>query len=294
MDSKVVPNIKKVLAIAQPGPERKYIKGLIETVESCGHFIYCVECKSCSCKHFSGYSRCKSRHCIPCSRTKSIIWLARIMPVLKKWMDDGNYISMLNFSIRDSADLDGNIKKLYQTWRNFNHDHDTRKIFKDRLKGGLRSLEVKIGANSGLWHPHLHCMVMQPGGEYEKDYYWIKSKWESLTGDDTSVWIKKVSSSEDLLKSVCETLKYIIKPDVRVYDDAELYKQLILTLRGVRQVNTWGLLRGLTKDDVADYEAESDKKLADFVCRLCGCSEGTLQKYLFNTIKDEVLYDISL
>lgn len=254
----------------------------MEGLKLCGSFIYSVDCGHCHTKHFAGFSSCKSRWCIPCSHKKTLAWLAKLMPVLEKWQ---GRVGMLNFTIETGPDLEKQLKKLQEGWKKFMKDKRVVKKFRDRLPGGLRSLEVKIAqGDSTHWHAHLHCLILQPAG-YEKDYDWIKEKWHSATGG--SVWIKDITKQK--LKGSVEVLKYLIKPEMGLYKNTEMLGKAVMSLKGKRQINTWGLLRGLSKE-VEDLENTwEEKKLTTFVCSKCGCTEGELLKMLYS---DSLDYDL--
>ena len=57
------------------------------------------------------------------------------------------------------------------------HEHkQMRKEFKNRYHGGVRSLEVKIGENSKMWHPHFHTMVLKRKYSAD-DYSFLAPAW---------------------------------------------------------------------------------------------------------------------
>jgi len=182
---------------------------------------------------------------------------------------------------------------------------------------------VKIGKGSGQWHPHYHCLVMQPADGYVKDYDWLSKDWHDIVGhngrdvvrkDGTpdkdwngNVFIKKVDNRKKkdgktgLLKAICETLKYILKADEAIFgkpdepmEDLTLFSEAHRVLKGKRQTSTWGLLYGLAKEVEADMKEENDKKVKDFICQRCGCTEGTLMQILYETLSKDgtILYDI--
>lgn len=170
----------------------------------CGQFVNVIECNSCGKNHYVGHNRCKSRWCVSCNRVKSLAWLARLIPVLQDWIEQKKYVFMLNFTIKDLPDLSKGIDIINDAFRNMtNGDKNNRQKWKDRFPGMIRSLEVKIGEGSGLWHPHLHCIVLQD--RYGKYFKEIKEEWNHAVklaggvayidaeGNEKygSVWIKK-------------------------------------------------------------------------------------------------------
>lgn len=286
-------------SVVIPAFEVAGIREEVMKMKDCGKMISVIECTSCQTRHFAGFNRCKSRWCVTCAHVKVLAWVARILPVAENWLASGGNISMLNFTIKDVDNLDDGLTILNESFRALYNVPSKRKRWQERFPGGIRSLEVKRGKNSRLWHPHIHSIVLQPAG-YRKDFAWLKTEWERYTSKQWkklfledpektgSVWIKKITG-KNLLKSVCETLKYIVKPELSLYKEKENLLECVETLKGKRQINTWGLFRGLNKDVDEDIEKSEEKKLTDFICQRCGCTEGELKKLLYDDIT--ILYD---
>lgn len=258
---------------------------LADYLKTCGDYVYSVDCHDCHTKHFAGFSSCRSRWCVTCSHKKVLSWLAKFMPFISEWQ--GN-VAMLTLTVQHDSNLVRQIKTLNKGWRRFYLDRSTRAIFKKRFPGGIRSLEVKISdSDPKKWQAHLHILLLQPP-EYKKDYEWIKEKWHSATGGSCD--IRSIKGGR--IRGVIETLKYIVKPEKRLYLDGDMLKQAIIGLRGKRQVNTWGILRGLQKE--AEYLEQNweEQKLTAFVCSKCGCNEGELIKLLYSDSLQYPLHDI--
>jgi hypothetical protein len=208
------------------------------------------------------------------------------MPIVEKWPGK---VTMLNFTIKDTEILEEGLNELNNGWRNFSHSGGYRKKFRERFPGGVRSLEVKLGKGSKIWHPHYHCYCLQPK-EYQKDYKWIKERWYSLTGG--SIDIRSVKNSR--IDGLVETIKYIVKPETGYYNNSGRFNEAIDSLEGVRQINTWGTLRGLGKEVDELFDNWEEKKLEDFICQRCGFTEGQLRKLIYSLMSDEsVLYDVA-
>lgn len=282
----------------------------MERLKMCGQMIHIIECKACKTKHYAGNWRCMNRWCVNCNRVKVKAWIARLVPILKEWLDAGNYITILNLTIKDTETLADGLRLLEISYRSMqNGDKELRKKWKERFPGGVRSLEVKRGKNSKNWHPHYHCLTMQ--NTYNKDFNWLRDSWERFTwqtaGNDYkeyeklsrkekdkhklgSVWLKEINQ-DNLLVGVVETLKYIMKPEMSLFKSRDDLTEAWELLKGKRQVNTWGLLRGLNKLVDDDIEHTEEKKLTEFICQQCGCTEGHLESVLYSELSDFVLYD---
>jgi hypothetical protein len=168
------------------------------------------------------------------------------MPVLKSWIDQGYYLQMLTLTVRDGDDLNERLQFIGDSWRKMYHEKDIRQKWKKAFPGGLRSTEIKIGKGSGLWHPHMHCLVMKQ--EYSHDYEWLRDRWKMITEDNGSVHIKALNK-DNILKSAAEIVKYILKPEASLYADDVRFNQMYVALKGRRQISTWGLLRGIKEKD---------------------------------------------
>lgn len=242
----------------------------------CGTQKHLALCQGCHSVYFNGANTCKDRFCPICNKKRSLLYLAKIYPILADLLDKGYYINIVNYTIKDTENLKQGIDILQRSFRMLTHEDKVyRKKYKESFVGGIKSLEIKTGKNSGLWHPHFHSIVVKK--KNTKDFDWLKEAWETCTSKVAgtnekigSVWLKGFSSKNKtkLLKSVLETLKYITKFD---WDVTEKVSELVETLSGVRTINTYGILRGLQP-----AEKDLDKSIEDItniVCKICGCTD---------------------
>lgn len=269
----------------------------LERLQLCGQLINTITCRQCGTVHFAGYWRCMNRWCVNCNRIKIKSWLARLIPILEVWLDEGKFLTLLNLTIKDTVTLEEGLMQIETSWRMMQNNNKVfRKRWKARFPGGIRSLEVKRGKYSKQWHPHYHCLVMQD--TKEKDFEWVKEAWEHCTKlcscrtdeKQGSVYLKQIKRDK-LLVGVVETLKYIMKPENSLYENTSDLQEAWMNLKGKRQVNTWGLLRGLSKQVEEDMLHIEEKKLTEFICQRCGCTEGQLESIMYNELADLVLYD---
>lgn len=257
----------------------------------CGNYVNVIECKSCETRHFAGFSRCKIRWCLNCMRIKRLCWIKRIMEIV----DEGKYnYHALTLTHKDMEELNKMLRVLGWCWRQLVHERkEYRKRFKSRFKGGVRSLEVKKGKGSGLWHLHYHLLLVT-GKEFQKDYDWMKDAWKDVTSGNGSVEIHKVKEKDGMgiVKAVAETIKYIIKPENSLFQDENAFIEAYWGLKNVRQVNTFGIMRGIAKEVEKEVDKWEERKLIEFICQKCGCREGELLTLMKDIIEREVLYDI--
>ncbi len=298
--------------ILLPNLYAKGFKKLAYAISQCADFLDYALCMDCRTLHFNGFSSCKQRLCPVCSKKRSLLLFKRFVPVLKDLLNEGYYINGLNFTIVDSNNLDKSLNTLNKAFRILSHDDKTfAKEFKKRFVGGVRATEVKIGSNSGLWHPHLHCLVVKD--KFEKDYTWLSEAWNKavmLAGGVESkttpglygmVSIFSLKDKHDLNSDkeksveigVVETFKYITKFDFDV--DIDYLPELIKSVKGVRMINTWGILRKIN----LDIENEMNKPYREVFqscCTMCGGTDffEFTTRHIFHDVHDfDLEYSIS-
>lgn len=250
-------------------------------IKFCGHFKKIAECNDCGTWHFNGSDSCKDRFCPLCQKKRSLLWFAKITPLLREYLQKDYYVNMLNFTIRDTENLDYGINLINNAFRYLMHDNKkTAREFNKRFIGGVRSLEVKRGKNSGLWHPHFHCLVVKY--EYSKDFEWLKREWNNALCVVSGRYGEKLGSvdirgftkdqNKGLETAICECFKYMTKFNWAVKDIPEL----ILTMDNRKTLVTWGCVRFKLGNSV---EEDLDKPLSEIkscVCSVCGCDSFTL------------------
>lgn len=253
----------------------------------CGAYKDYLICKDDYTAHFAGASSCKDRFCPICQSKRSLLYFARFVPVFKDLISKGYYINMLNFTINNTESLADGLNILTKAFRYLQHDSKVyRKLFKYSFAGGIVSKEIKQGENLHLWHPHLHAMVVKD--HFSKDFEWLRDAWNhavkvaggkpSATDPSKygSVFICSVTDRQgintDKLKSIelgcLETLKYITKFDWQC-TSVDKIQELINTLKGVRSISTWGILRNIS----TDVESDMDKpfhEIRQCCCTACG------------------------
>ena len=296
-----------------PGFESAGLDNRFRKLKSCGEFTITKKCKDCNTYYFDGWFSCKDRFCPLCQKKKSLQYVAKLMPVLIDLADKGYYIQLLNFTIKDSGNLKFGIKTLTNAFRYMSHQNRTySKEFNKRFVGGIKSLEIKKGANSKEWHPHYHCIVVKK--EYSNDFDFLKDSWNEsvkavtgLTGCDVklgSVFIQGINGNnrKELLKSVVESLKYMTKYDGE-FDtkkshtlalsslDKDSILELVEATENVRQLSTWGLLRNFNSKE-EDSEQEDLQDLVKRVCLVCS-SKNFNTEYLKTEEHKKIVADFS-
>jgi hypothetical protein len=124
--------------------------------------------------------------------------------------------------------------------------------WKECIKAGAAFVEVKLGAGSGLWHPHLHIVAIGKYLPHEK----LSAAWLKATGDSHRVKIERARSPADAGNYAC---KYATKGwTAEVTRDHDALVECTLSLRGRRLCTTFGSWHGTDVDD--DMEIVTDWK----------------------------------
>ena len=111
--------------------------------------------------------------------------------------------------------------------------------------GGAYSFEIKRGANSGLWHPHVNLLLLSPEPMDERQ---VQAEWQALTHDSWNVYCRPRPAE---LGTFVEIFKYALKfSDLSPADTYAAYQ----LLSGRRLMGSFGVFRGIavpTRDAAA-------------------------------------------
>ena len=78
---------------------------------------------------------------------------------------------------------------------------------------------------------------------------------------------KKLSYEERLLKSIMEVVKYMTKFDY-VNDTTDRLTEMYNSLKGHRQLSTWGVLYRVPREVEQSLDSMTDEQITDFVCQI--------------------------
>lgn len=112
-----------------------------------------------------------------------------------------------------------------------------------KVKGAVGSYEVKRGKGSGLWHPHIHMVVLC---ETPIDPVAIKREWEAITADSFMIDVRPFRPDQEPAEGFMEVFKYAVKfGDLSLTDNWEVAQ----FLRGSRLLFSLGEFRGVQVPD---------------------------------------------
>lgn len=202
---------------------------------------------------------CRVRHCPVCQWRRQLVWRARFfqaLPKLRSHYPTARFV-FLTLTVRNCqlSDLRLTLAHMNKSWQRLSE----RKAFP--AIGWLKSVEVTKSTDATA-HPHFHVLLMVPASYFGEGYL-SQSKWavmwqEALRVDYTpivnvkAVKPKKGATEEtiadQLAKALCETLKYSVKPDDLVADQAWLV-ELTTQLHKTRAVAVGGVFKEFISDD---------------------------------------------
>lgn len=118
--------------------------------------------------------------------------------------------------------------------------------------GGVHSIEIKRGKNSGLWHPHVHMIWLC---EEKPSASQLSREWLEITGDSYIVDVREFYG-ESVVDGFLEVFKYALKfSDMELCDNWEAYQ----LLKEKRLVDNFGLLRGVkVPEELTDEDIDED------------------------------------
>lgn len=162
---------------------------------------------------------------------------------------------MVTLTVKDGDDLlerfnnlRGSLKRYQEQRRNALKGQ--RAVEYAKALGGVMSIEVKRGKNSGLWHPHVHMIWLC---EEVPNASQLSKEWLELTGDSYIVDVREFYG-ESVVDGFLEVFKYALKfSDMELSDNWEAFN----LLKGKRLVDNFGLFRGVkVPDDLADDDLD--------------------------------------
>ena len=165
---------------------------------------------------------------------------------------------LVTLTVKDGEDLKERFEHLKKSQQElWMQKHRGRGSPLDGVAGAVWSYEVKRGAGSGKWHPHLHMVVLAenlPCEDYKEGTLGaLSAAWHNITGDSFMVNVKPISQADPATGFV-EVFKYAVKFSDQSHADT---LHAFLTLRGKRLIASSGAFRGVPEpvDLLDDSEA---------------------------------------
>jgi len=169
---------------------------------------------------------CRDRFCIPCGLARQ----ATIRDNLAKHLLPEPH-RFLTLTIRSTGEpLAQLIDHLYRSFRRLRQ----RPLWKRRVRGGAAFLEMTYNADTGGWHPHLHCIL--EGLFIDRRH--LTELWKESTRDSCNLSLMYVRSTKSIIHYVS---KYATKPlPASLMEVPELVDEAVLALAGRRLLLPFG------------------------------------------------------
>lgn len=144
------------------------------------------------------------------------------------------------------------IRQLLKAFKRLRH----RKLWRDKITGGVRVIEITMNEKTRQWHPHIHLLFR---GQYIHQPL-VKAAWREITTDSSIVFIQKVNNADGM---AAELAKYIGKPQrIATLAPTEI-RQYARATKGLRMIQTFGDChnRGLADTDKPVQRPSSDHRI---------------------------------
>ena len=207
---------------------------------------------------------CHVRVCPLCQWRRSLMYTARFVEALPKIMKANLGARWLFLTVSSPCVP---VNRLRETLGLQNEAWDRmskRKNFDDVVRGVLRSTEV-TRTKTGLAHPHFHSLLLVEPNYFESWNYITQSQWTEMwteamgLGCKLRVDIRTVKSKpgpgDKLMGSICEVLKYSVKPSDMLADPV-WFCELARQIHKLRFVAGSGVFKGVLREN-----DESDKDM---------------------------------
>jgi len=192
---------------------------------------------------------------------------------------------LVTFTVKNGPDLlerynhlTGSYSRIIMNRRRDLSSGRTNTIYRHVI-GGTMQVELKIGSGSGLWHSHIHSIIMLPRGVFDvsrkirkaKDVYVpydfensLRAEWSAITDDSHMVDVRRiqVESDEERIGAICEAHKYPLKPgsltpEQRIYAAEKLHAK--------RMYRSFGCFYGVDINENLIDSIEAELELLPYV-----------------------------
>lgn len=164
---------------------------------------------------------------------------------------------MVTLTVKDGESLSERFSHLRSALKKYRDQRRNalkgqRQVEYAKAFGGVHSIEIKRGKNSGLWHPHVHMIWLC---EEVPNASQLSKEWLEITGDSYIVDVREFYG-DSVVDGFLEVFKYALKfSDMELGDNWEAYQ----LLKEKRLVDNFGLLRGVkVPEELTDEDIDED------------------------------------
>jgi len=190
--------------------------------------------------------RCKSRLCPYCSRARTGHVAKQMQDLVEDWPDKKHLVLTVKSSDKP---LRSQLRDLIQWFAKLRRT----KFWKAKVVRGVYTLEVTVNPRTGLWHPHLHCIISSQYLPHKQLQY----AWHKITGGSDVVWIEAVNNTYSMVMELC---KYLGKPSKSYLWTDNQIRHYAAGIHGMRMLQAFGPRQAKPiKDEIEIFEPAADE-----------------------------------
>lgn len=316
------------------GSDKKTLSNNLQALKECNRLFFMDKYFGAKLKDFKKTNLCKDKFCSNCKKVKQASRMSKFMPLIEQQLNKGLHAYQMVLTVPNVSgkSLEKTIKKMNGAYSLMNRYLQNQRIIKGLdldigLIGAIRTLEVTYKKDS--YHPHFHILLVcdrDLGKKKHKNIYSFDryNRRETRFFSDLEITIQKLfkmfyegirvtranfdaievgySAMIDKMQEgdYLELFKYMVKGETedKKFMSYEQFKVLIVALKGVRQIQGYGVFHSVKDDDSVDLivdrlydefikklqEQENPEAVWETVQDLLGDNEYTLisRKRIFN------------
>lgn len=208
---------------------------------------------------------CRERLCPTCQKRRSLKMYANVLKVVEYLKTNVRFLHLVLTvpNCEGGEILTKTVKEMFKSFGKFYKYKDVKNAF----KGCLRCLEITYNSDTGMFHPHLHCLIAVNKSYFNSRYYLkydtLQALWSNACKSDKPLQISVGAIKGDIAKGVAEVCKYCVKPfdfDELDFTTAQYVLRTIgIVLKGQRCVQKYGVIKEAFKAlDIDDDDDEQD------------------------------------
>lgn len=284
------------------GSDKKTLSNNLEALKECNRLFFMDQYYGAKLKDFKKTNLCKDKFCSNCKKVKQASRMSKFMPLIEQELSKGLHAYQMVLTVPNVSGqhLQKTIKKMNGAYSLMNRYLQNQRKIKGLdldigLIGAIRTLEVTYKKDS--YHPHFHILLVCDRDLGEKKHTNVYSfdrykRRETRFFSDLEVTIQKLfkmfyegirvtktnfdaievgySAMIDKMQEgdYLELFKYMVKGETedKKFMSYEQFKVLIVALKGVRQIQGYGVFHSVKDDDSIDLEV--DRLYDEFIKKL--------------------------
>lgn len=226
--------------------------------------------------------QCRLRWCYHCGESRQRF----ITQAVSAWYNHAMDPKLLTVTVKHSKEpLKEQIDFLYKSFARLR----SRKLLKEKVRGGVWFFQVTYNSKTETWHPHIHALL---DADYMSHNY-LMSLWEKITNGSTIVHIRRVNNPE---RSLSHNARYAARPSsLRTIPETK-WPELYEAFTKRRICGTWGTAKSISLRAKKPTDSGDWKAIGDFSTVLALIRDDENAKAIWRawTMNEELAEGISL